>query len=248
MSPAEARIPGEAGGGAVLRAQQTMSIGEVLSQLRPDFPDVSISKIRFLETEGLVEPQRSASGYRRFTADDVARLRYVLTVQRDHYLPLRVIKEQLEQLDRGMELVTEGASTVTPYTAAGKKAEVHEVLLSRSSLLEAAAISDELLSELESYGLVAPDRTGAYDAEALLVARTVGELAEFGLQPRHLRAVRGAAEREVDLVEQVVAPMLKQRGADARGRAEDAAGQVARLTMRLHAALVEAGVRRVGSR
>lgn len=248
MSPAEARIPGEAGGGAVLRAQQTMSIGEVLSQLRPDFPDVSISKIRFLETEGLVEPQRSASGYRRFTADDVARLRYVLTVQRDHYLPLRVIKEQLEQLDRGMELVTEGASTVTPYTAAGKKAEANEVLLSRSSLLEAAAISDELLSELESYGLVAPDRTGAYDAEALLVARTVGELAEFGLQPRHLRAVRSAAEREVDLVEQVVAPMLKQRGADARGRAEDAAGQVARLTMRLHAALVEAGVRRVGSR
>ncbi|PSL03571.1 MerR-like DNA binding protein [Haloactinopolyspora alba] len=248
MSPAEARAPGEAGRGAARQAPETMSIGEVLAQLRQDFPDVSISKIRFLETEGLVEPQRSPSGYRRFTADDVARLRYVLTVQRDHYLPLRVIKEQLEQLDRGMELVTEGASTVTPYTAAGPASDPNEVVLSRSSLLEAAAITEELLAELESYGLVSAGRGGTYDAEALMVARTVGELAEFGLQPRHLRAVRTAAEREVDLVEQVVAPMRKQRGADAQGRADESADQVARLTVRLHAALVEAGIRRVRSR
>lgn len=242
MSPAQAR----AGGGArrdAAPAEQTMSIGEVLAQLRPDFADVTISKIRFLETEGLVEPQRSPSGYRRFTPDDVARLRYVLTVQRDHYLPLRVIKEQLAQLDRGMELVTEGGSTVTPYTSAANPND--EVVLTRSSLLEAAAITEELLAELESFGLVTPRRGGRYDADALLVARTVGELAAYGLQPRHLRAVRSAAEREVDLVEQVVSPMFRQRGADSRGRAEESAADVARLTLRLHAALVDAGIRRL---
>ncbi|TDE12289.1 MerR family transcriptional regulator [Jiangella asiatica] len=220
-----------------------MSIGEVLAQLRPDFADVTISKIRFLETEGLVEPQRSPSGYRRFTPDDVARLRYVLTVQRDHYLPLRVIKEQLAQLDRGMELVTDGGSTVTPYTSAAGPND--EVVLTRSSLLEAAAINEELLAELESFGLITPRRGGRYDADALLIARTVGELSDYGLQPRHLRAVRSAAEREVDLVEQVVATLFRQRGADSRGRAEETAADVARLTLRLHAALVDAGIRRL---
>lgn len=226
-----------------------MSIGEVLAQLRPDFPDVSISKIRFLETEGLVEPQRSSSGYRRFTGDDIARLRYVLTVQRDHYLPLRVIKEQLEQLDRGMELVSDGEHTVTPYTAASTKTPTQdEVALSRSSLLEAAGIQEELLAELESYSLVLPSRSGVYDAHALFVARTAGELAQYGLEPRHLRSVRSAAEREVDLVGQVLAPMLRQRSADAAGRAEETAAEIARLTTRLHAAFVDAGVRRLRSR
>jgi DNA-binding transcriptional MerR regulator len=226
-----------------------MSIGEVLAQLRPDFPDVSISKIRFLETEGLVEPQRSSSGYRRFTGDDVARLRYVLTVQRDHYLPLRVIKEQLEQLDRGMELVSDGERTVTPYTAASAKNPTQDqVALSRSSLLEAAGIAENLLAELESYSLLQPDRSGLYDAHALFVARTAGELAQYGLEPRHLRSVRSAAEREVDLVSQVLAPMLRQRGADAAGRAEETAAEIARLTTRLHAAFVDAGVRRLRSR
>jgi DNA-binding transcriptional MerR regulator len=223
-----------------------MSIGEVLAQLRVDFPDVSISKIRFLETEGLVEPQRSPSGYRRFTPDDVARLRYILTVQRDHYLPLRVIKAQLDQLDRGMELVTDGGNTVTPYTAAtGKWVESNDIRLTRSSLLEAAGVDEQLLAELESYGLVTASRHGTYDSDALMVTRTAGELAEYGLHPRHLRTVRSAAEREIDLVEQVVAPLLRQRGADARGRAEETAGEVARLAVRLHAALVEAGVHRM---
>ncbi|WP_246222726.1 MerR family transcriptional regulator [Phytoactinopolyspora limicola] len=233
---------------SALPARQTMSIGEVLAQLRPDFPDISISKIRFLETEGLVEPQRSASGYRRFTGDDVARLRYVLTVQRDHYLPLRVIKDQLEQLDRGIELVSDGEHTVTPYTAANTKPTQDEVALTRSSLLEAAGINDTLLTELESFSLVQPGRSGVYDAHALFVARTAGELAQYGLRPRHLRSVRSAAEREVDLVEQVLAPMLRQRSADAAGRAEETAAEIARLTTRLHAAFVDAGVRRLRPR
>jgi DNA-binding transcriptional MerR regulator len=225
-----------------------MSIGEVLGQLRPDFPDVSISKIRFLETEGLVEPQRSPSGYRRFSSDDVARLRYVLTVQRDHYLPLRVIKDQLEQLDRGMQLVSDGERPVATYTEAGRPAEPQDVRLSRPSFLEAAGITDEFLSELESYGLVVAGRRGAFDSEALVVARILAELAQYGLHPRHLRAVRSAAEREVGLIEQVTAPMLRQRSADARGRAEEVATELARLTTRLHAAFVDAGVRRIPTR
>lgn len=231
---------------SALPARQTVSIGEVLAQLRPDFPDVTISKIRFLESEGLIEPQRSRSGYRRFTHDDIARLRYVLTVQRDNYLPLRVIKEQLERLDNGMELSFRGRPGA-PHALAGSARDASEVRLSRSALLEAADISDDLLTELESYGLVTA-RGATFDADALLVARTAGELAGHGLQPRHLRTIRSAAEREVGLVEQVVAPLLRQRGAEARGRGEETAREIARLTSRLHAAIVDSQLRRVRTR
>lgn len=228
-----------------LPARQTMSIGEVLARLRPDFPDVTISKIRFLETEGLVQPERAPSGYRRFSHDDVARLRYVLTVQRDYYLPLRVIKEQLEQLDEGMELTT--GRPGTPQVVPIPDHDAREVRLSRASLLEAAGIDEDLLAELESYGLVSAHGS-AFDADALVIARTAGELAAYGLEPRHLRTIRSAAEREVNLVEQVVAPLLRQRSAEARGRADDAARDIARLVARLHTALVEAGMRRISPR
>jgi DNA-binding transcriptional MerR regulator len=224
-----------------------MSIGEVLAQLRPDFPDVTISKIRFLEAEGLVEPERAPSGYRRFSHDDVARLRYVLTAQRDNYLPLRVIKEQLEQLDHGMELSAgSNGRPGTPHVVASSGQPVKEVRLTRASLLEAAAISEDLLGELESYGLL-NGRSSWYDADDLLIARTAGELAEYGLEPRHLRTIKSASEREVGLVEQIVAPLLGQRNAEARGRAHEAARELGRLTVRLHTALVEARLRQVGS-
>jgi DNA-binding transcriptional MerR regulator len=228
---------------SALPARQTISIGEVLGQLRPDFPDVTISKIRFLESEGLIEPQRSPSGYRRFSHDDIARLRYVLTVQRDNYLPLRVIKQQLERLDDGMELSFRGRPGA-PHSLAGSARDGNEVRLSRSALLEAAAITEDLLAELEAYGLVTA-RGATFDASALLVARTAGELAGYGLEPRHLRTIRSAAEREADLIEQVVAPLLRQRGAEARGRGEETAREIARLTTRLHTAIVAALLRRV---
>ena len=238
---------------SALPARRTMSIGEVLAQLRADFPDVTISKIRFLESEGLVEPERAPSGYRRFSHDDLARLRYVLTVQRDHYLPLRVIKEQLEQLDRGVELDAEvvdggrGNRPGAPHVVAAVAPDPREVRLNRSSLIEAAGITAELLAELESYGLVAA-RGAALDADALLIARTAGELAQYGIEPRHLRTILSAAEREAGLVEQVVAPMLRQRSAEARGRANEVAREVGRLTGRLHATLVESRVRQLGGR
>jgi DNA-binding transcriptional MerR regulator len=231
-----------------------LSIGEVLSQLRADFPDVTISKIRFLESEGLVEPERTSAGYRKFSHADVQRLRYVLTAQRDHYLPLRVIKDHLEALDRGLE-PAEHPSTGprVPMTlvsveglpgpeAFGKDAA--DVRLSRRELLESAELDEASLSQLEQYGLVST-RTGGthYDSTSLSIARTVAEMARFGIEPRHLRAFKAAADREVGLVEQVVTPLVRQRGPEARARAEEVARELAALSVRLHAALVKAGLR-----
>jgi DNA-binding transcriptional MerR regulator len=233
-----------------------MSIGEVLSQLRPDFPDVTISKIRFLESEGLVEPERSPSGYRKFSAADVQRLRYVLAAQRDHYLPLRVIKEHLDAMDRGLEppvgpgaaprlpgdFALPGPETPGPETFAP---DTEQVRLSRTELVPAAGVDDGWLDQLEAFGLVAPCAEGGrYDANALLVARTVAEMGAYGLEPRHLRSFKAAADREVGLIEQVIAPLLGQRSPDARSRADETTEQLAALSVQLHAALVRAGLTR----
>ncbi len=199
-----------------------LGISEVLAQLRPEFPDISVSKIRFLETEGLIAPARAPSGFRRFAAADVARLRYILTAQRDQYLPLRVIRERLAS----------GASQ-GPMT--------------RRELLDRAGITDPQLTELETYGLLR--KTGRmYGADALEVARTVGELAGYGVQPRHLRPFRAAVEREVTLIEGVVAPILKQRGAGARESAMQTAGEIAALAIRLHGALIDGELAEAGLR
>ncbi len=230
------------------------SIGEVLSLLRADFPDVTISKIRFLEAEGLVEPERTSAGYRKFSHADVQRLRYVLTAQRDHYLPLRVIKEHLEALDRGLEPADHARSgpRVPPaLTSAegmpGPEAfakDPGDVRLSRKELLEAAEIDESALATLEQFQLVSP-RPGSshYDGTALAVAKTVAEMARFGIEPRHLRAFKAAADREVGLVEQVVTPLVRQRNPEARARAEEVARELASLSVRLHAALVKARLR-----
>lgn len=240
-------------------ARAYMSIGEVLSSLRADFPDVTISKIRFLEAEGLVEPQRTASGYRKFRHEDVDRLRYVLSAQRDRYLPLRVIKDHLEAIDRGLEppaapgagprvprAVVDGDGFPGPEVFARVGSDLR---LSRSELCEAAEISEALLGELEGYGLISP-RPGAahFDADALLVAKTVGELARFGVEPRHLRSSKAAAEREAGLVEQVITPLLRQRSPDAKARAEEATKELGALSVRLHAVLVKVALRRLPGR
>jgi DNA-binding transcriptional MerR regulator len=205
-------------------------IGEVLAQLRPEFPDISTSKIRFLEAEGLIEPARSRSGYRRFSTADIERLRYILTMQRDSYLPLRVIRERLA--DGG--------------TANGDPpAERAPADMTRRQLLDAAEISEAELTELEDYGLIR--RVGRqYGGDALAVARALAALRQYGVQARHLRAVKAAADREANLVEQVVAPQLRQRGAGAREAAARTAWQIADLTLRLHATLVESALAEAG--
>lgn len=236
-------------GEARRRGDDLLSIGAVLAFLRDDFPEVTISKIRFLEAEGLVEPQRTPSGYRKFSAADVERLAYVLRMQRDHYLPLRVIREHLDAIERGEQPPALPAADSRPgpleeadrelVAAAGPSG----VRLGRAELIAAAEAQERELVEWEAYGLVQPGPDGGYDGETLQIARLVAELGRFGLEPRHLRAMKAAAEREVALVEQVVAPLRRHRNPQTRAHAEATARELATLSVRLHAAMVQAGLR-----
>jgi DNA-binding transcriptional MerR regulator len=222
-----------------------MTIGEVLGLLRGDFPDVTISKIRFLESEGLIEPARTPSGYRKFTHADVERLRFILAAQRDHYLPLRVIKERLEAADRGdLNGPARRLRTLVAAdsTADGDPGAPTAVALTRRQLIDGAGIDEAFLAELEEFGLVR--RIGGhYDGEALSIARTAAALGSFGFEARHLRAVKAAAEREVGLIEQVITPLLRQRSPGAHGRAEETAREIAALSVRLHTVLMSDGLR-----
>jgi DNA-binding transcriptional MerR regulator len=232
-----------------------MNIGEVLDRLRPDFPGITIPKIRFLEDKGLIKPERTPAGYRKFTAEDVDRLRYILTMQRDHYLPLRVIGEHLDAIDRGLEPPPiEAVVPTVPKVALASDGlpspesfgRTDNVRLSRKELVKIAEVSEALLDQLEQYGLITSLRgTGHYDTDALVIARTARELADFGFEPRHLRAFKTAADREVGLVEQVVAPHKRGRDAAAKARAEDTVSQIAALSVRLHATLVKSGLNSV---
>ena len=268
-------------------ARPYLGIGEVLAKLRGEFPDISVSKIRFLESAGLIAPARAPSGYRKFGVDDVERLRYILTVQRDQYLPLRVIKERLpgpaEPLPAppvpaapapaspptavsattvaptAVAPTTVAPTTVAPTTVApttGRPAgpaftggqvaqDAPRPGLTRRELLEAAGITDDQLAELEDFGLVRRDGR-RYGPDALEITRTVLALAAYGVQARHLRGVRVAAERETTLIEQVVAPTLRQRSPLARASAGAVAREIADLSVRLHRALIEAALAEAG--
>lgn len=234
-------------------ARGTLSIGEVLSQLRAEFPDVTISKIRFLEDQGLVQPDRTPSGYRKFSASDVARLKYVLSQQRDHYLPLRVIKEQLEAIDRGHHPVSGVPRPAHLAVADNIVSPEHfrpaptAMRLKRDELLNTAGLRDAQLSELIEYGLITPRAGDVYDDDALAVATIVAELSRFGIEGRHLRGFKSAADREVGLFGQVAGPLAKQRSRDGRARAEEAVRELASLSVRLHTALVQIGLREIVS-
>ncbi|MCW4354498.1 MerR family transcriptional regulator [Hoyosella sp. YIM 151337] len=221
-----------------------MSIGTVLDQLRPDFPDVTISKIRFLEAEGLVSPQRTPSGYRRFTAADCDRLRFVLTAQRDHYLPLKVIREQLDAIDHGS--TPEGPVVKLPRSfTSTTDAFVSETggRISRETLCERSGVDEMFLSDLVAAGFVVPGNAGYFDAEAVLLVRTAWELAEFGLDMRHLRSLRMAADRQAALLAQIAGPVAKGREAGARDRAEEMVRELGSLMVTAHSALLKASVR-----
>jgi DNA-binding transcriptional MerR regulator len=235
------------------RALAGMSIGAVLELLRPDFPDITISKIRFLEAEGLVTPQRAASGYRRFTAYDCARLRFILTAQRDHYLPLKVIKAQLDAQPDGElppsaspygvpRLVS--ATGNAPYDAGSDTGAVSptRVRMSREDLLECSGVDDELLTALLKAGVITTGPAGFFDEHAVVILQCARALAEYGVEPRHLRAFRSAADRQSDLIAQIAGPVVK---AGARDRADDLAREVAALAITLHTSLIKSAVRDV---
>ena len=237
-----------------------MSIGVVLDLLRPDFPDVTISKIRFLEAEGLVTPQRAASGYRRFTAYDCARLRFILTAQRDHYLPLKVIRAQLDAQPDG-ELPSSGSSYGVPRLVSVAGSTVDDlgsgtgpdtadvaptrVRLSREDLLERSGVGDGLLAALLKAGVITTGPGGFFDEHAVVILQCARALSEYGVEPRHLRAFRSAADRQSDLIAQIAGPVVKAGKAGARDRADDLAREVAALAITLHTSLIKSAVRNV---
>lgn len=230
-----------------------MSIGAVLDLLRPDFPDVTISKIRFLEAEGLVTPERSGSGYRRFTAYDCARLRFILTAQRDHYLPLKVIKAQLDALPDG-ELPQVGSPYAVPRlvresdagSADGADAvPPTQVRLSREDLLARSGVGEELITALCKAGVITTGPGGLFDEYSVVIAQCARALGEYGVEPRHLRAFRSAADRQSDLIAQIAGPVGKASKTGARDRADDLAREVAALAITLHTSLIKSAVRDV---
>jgi DNA-binding transcriptional MerR regulator len=258
-------------------ASGLISIGEVLAQLREDFPDVTISKLRFLEAEGLVEPQRTPAGYRKYSDTDVQRLRYVLAAQRDRFLPLRVIRDQLAAIDRGENgpsldngearagspsagdqssdtsippspppaatlgtLGTPAGPTVGEPVAGAPAARTR---FSRAEVLQRSGLTDDMLSELEATGLLGARSPGWYDGDALVVAEVAGAFAIYGLAPRHLRAYRASADREVGMFAQLLAPLQRSSTPAARARAAEAVQELTKLSQQLHAALVRIGLR-----
>lgn len=230
-----------------------MSIGAVLDVLRPDFPDVTISKIRFLEAEGLVTPQRSPSGYRRFTAYDCSRLRFILTAQRDQYLPLKVIKAQLDALPDGE--LPQGPSypppRLVPVGSQDRQAGAPSVAprpparLTREALLERSGADEQMLTMLCKAGIISTGPGGFFDEHAVVIVQCARALADYGVEPRHLRAFRSAADRQSDLIAQIAGPVGKAGRTGARDRADDLAREVAALAITLHTSLIKSAVRDV---
>jgi DNA-binding transcriptional MerR regulator len=286
--PVERKTPSPEGGGGKAavpgqRAERpgstgTMSIGEVLAVLKPEFADITVSKIRFLEGAGLVQPDRSASGYRKFSDDDVARLRFVLRAQRDQYLPLRVIRQRLADLEQVGGLHAKGGpatgepSGAAPAQAAPDGASVpgaaqpaaqqeqapgagqslgaappSDAQFTREELCRAAGATVEQLLELESFGLVSARGSGErgawYGGDDLVLLRLARELADYGLEARHLRMYKLFAEREAALFEQVVAPLVRQRNPEARARARQTIDALAQLGSRMRELALRAAVR-----
>ncbi|MGW2291267.1 transcriptional regulator FtsR [Streptomyces phaeochromogenes] len=233
---------GGVGHGTAAMDNGLMSIGTVLNVLRDEFPEVTISKIRFLESEGLIEPQRTPSGYRKFGPGDVERLGHVLRMQRDHYLPLKVIREHLDAVERGEAVPLPSVGRQRDGEALCESEGPTVARIGRAELLAAVEIGEQELEEWESYGLITPLPEGVYDAEAVTVAGLVVELGRFGIEPRHLRAVKAAADREAGLVDQVVAPLRRHRNPQTRAHAEAQTKELAGLAVKLHAALVQSAL------
>lgn len=243
------------------------SIGEVLELLKPEFPDVTVSKIRFLESQGLIAPERTPSGYRKFYGPDIDRLRWILTQQRDHFLPLKVIKSRLTQaeehdavgeVEEMPEVVdVEGpAPAPVPATTAevpgnGDASSVASVAtgasLTREELARATGLEPKVLDELEGYGVLPPPMvTGddaVYDEQALVVARLARGFLRHGVEPRHLRMYRTFAEREAAFVSQLVTPILRQKNPEARQQARETVAELARLGGGMRAALLRVALR-----
>ncbi|MFA9428606.1 MerR family transcriptional regulator [Egicoccus sp. AB-alg2] len=242
---------------------KSLTIGEVLNRLKDEFDDITISKIRFLEAEGLISPDRTESGYRKFTGEDIDRLRYVLRAQRDRYLPLKVIKEELERIDAGQPVERPASSADDPSAAAPATADgtvpapepgggaptpapagersvfdaaPGDVRLSAAELADATGLTERDVAQLREHGLLGPGPH--HDGDDLQVAKLAASLFDNGLEARHLRMYRQFADREAALAEQLVAPLLRQRNPDSRRTATEQTERVVSAGGALHRALL----------
>lgn len=222
-----------------------MSIGVVIKCLSEEFPDVTVSKIRFLESEGLISPERTQSGYRRFTEADVERLRYILITQRDNYLPLKVIREQLEAMDSGkVTAVTAGQNAADPLIAPEQFAAPAATRLTDEDVAKQADCTPEVVAQCIDAGLIVPDASGLFTVDDVRVVSTAVSLTEFGLDARHLKRISQSASRQADLISQVTDPVAKSGRAAAKQEAGEISQQMTALVVSLHAALVKNELRR----
>ena len=208
----------------------TLSIGQVLGRLADDFPELSPSKLRFLEDRGLIHPARTASGYRSFSPADIERIKLVLLMQRDHYLPLKVIRKYLADLDAGRD-------PAWPGTAAGAPSILGtERRYSREELLAETEASADLLNDAIGAGLLPAAET--YDETGLATLKALVDLRSAGIEPRHLRAMRIAVERELELVANALLPMRRRPDAASRAKADERAVELANRLDTVRSALV----------
>lgn len=226
-------------------ATPVLNIGEVLALLCADFPSVTASKIRFYEEKGLITPQRTPAGYRQFREPDVERLRFVLALQRDHYLPLKVIREYLDAIDQGLtpQNLPAGVSIAPRMVSEdlAKELKSRSRRLTPEQLRTESAAGSELYETMLSYGLIEL-HDGTFDDHALKVAQACTALAAHGLEPRHLRPFQAAADREFGLVERAVGPVSSRKDSTSAMRAAEAAREIAELCLGLHSALVQARI------
>lgn len=233
------------------RSRDYLSIGEVLDNVRPDFPEVSISKIRFLEAEGLISPERTPSGYRKFYEQDVTRLRYILSLQRDQYLPLKVIRERLAHADSDGGVYPTGASpqkapSRSPKPAVEKAPDLTGITLSRADLKKAAGLDDRQLAGLEDFGIL-PARADVelYDENDLMIAKAALRFFSYGVEPRHLRMYRQFAEREAAFFGQIVSPVARKKTSDGTKEARRSVGELADASRQMREAALRASLRDV---
>jgi len=224
------------------------SIGEVLVAVKTEFPDITISKIRFLESEGLITPERTPSGYRKFYVDDVDRLKSILRMQRDEYLPLKVIKERLlAQESTNGEGPEDGAAVADDAEPDDALAEAPTGLeMSLEEMSAATGVERERIKELESFGLVSshgPDSAKYYDGDDYVVLSILKDLFRYGVEPRHLTMYKHFAEREAAFFETIVMPQLRQRNPEARKAAATSLTELARASRKLKQALLRNNLR-----
>ncbi len=222
-------------------APQLLSIGQVLARLAQEFPDLSNSKLRFLEEQGLVSPSRTKSGYRKFSPTDVERLRLILSMQRDHYLPLKVIRGHLADIDAGRAPVLPGATAtgqISTIIPAGRRYQ-------RDDVLRETGASAGLFSDAISASIITP--ADSYGDDTVNVLRSLVALQRCGIEPRHLRGYRATAEREVSMIESALLPMARRKDASSRARAAELSGEIAGQLDVIRASLVRSALGRLTS-